>query len=68
MINRCICSNISFEKIKSLALKESYHSLEELQAENICCCNCKLCAPYIVEMLKTGKTTFQLIEAQSSVS
>lgn len=65
MVNRCICSNISFEKIKVIAENENFVSVEELRAENICCCNCQLCVPYVEAMLETGKTAFHPYEIKN---
>jgi bacterioferritin-associated ferredoxin len=59
-VNRCICHKISFSDIKKIAKKNSYSTIEELQKANISSTNCKLCKPYVKEMLKTGKTTFPI--------
>lgn len=64
MVNRCICSNISFEDVKSIAKREKYTTVEDLQVNSVCCRHCELCRPYIKEMLKTGETSF-LPKAQS---
>lgn len=64
MVNRCICSNISFEKIKDLADKKEFQTIEELQSAEICAVNCCLCVPYISEMLKTGQTAFHPFEIE----
>lgn len=57
-VNRCICSNISFEKIKSVAEERGLSTVKELQQHQICACDCMLCAPYIKKMLKLGETEF----------
>jgi len=57
-VDRCICHNISFEEIKRVADNRGFYSLEELQSENICSNSCKICGPYVSEVLKTGKTFF----------
>ena len=58
MVNRCICSNISFEEVKSIAAERDLKSAEELRRNNVCCRHCELCRPYVEEMLKTGETSF----------
>lgn len=57
-VNRCICSNISFDKIKALAEEKGLSSVKELQQHQICACQCKLCVPYIKKLLNKGKTEF----------
>jgi len=58
MVNRCICSNISFEEVKKLAAEKNFNSVEELQLNRVCCRHCELCRPYVEEMLRTGETSF----------
>lgn len=58
-VDRCICHNISFSQIKKIVEARKFSSIDELRVENICSTNCKLCDPYIREMLKTGETVFQ---------
>lgn len=59
MINRCICSNISFENVKEIAKSEEYATVKDLQNNSVCCLHCELCRPYIEKMLETGKTSFK---------
>ncbi len=58
-IDRCICHNISFREIKSIVEKRGFQRIQELQSEKISSTNCKLCQPYVKEMLRTGKTSFK---------
>jgi bacterioferritin-associated ferredoxin len=58
-VNRCICHNISFEKIREIAVKHEIDSLDELRAMDICSTRCKLCEPYLKQMLRTGETSFE---------
>lgn len=58
MVSSCICLRKSFAEIKKLAERMEYSSVSELQANGICSTNCKLCLPYVAEMLKTGETEF----------
>jgi len=59
MVNRCICSNISFADVKIIAENKSLKTVEELRLNEVCCRHCELCRPYVEEMLKTGKTSFK---------
>lgn len=58
MVNRCICSNVSFLEVKKIAAERNLQSADELRLNEICCRHCQLCRPYVEEMLKTGKTSF----------
>lgn len=58
MVNRCICSNISFSEVKKIAAEKNYNSVDELRLNEICCRHCELCRPYVEEMLETGETSF----------
>lgn len=58
-VDRCVCHEISFSEIKKISEEQDLHSIEELRDERICSTNCKMCEPYIREMLQTGETTFQ---------
>lgn len=58
-VDRCICHNILFREIKRIADERGITTLEELQVEKISSTSCKLCLPYVREMLKTGQTSFK---------
>lgn len=58
MINRCVCFDITFEKLKSIAKEKNCLSIEELKTYVMFSNKCKLCLPYIETMLKTGETVF----------
>jgi len=58
MVNRCICSNISFAEVKQVAIDKNLKSVRELQQNQVCCRHCELCRPYVEEMLKTGEISF----------
>lgn len=58
-VERCICHNIHFKDILEIAEKNGFSSVEELQEQEICCTNCKLCVPYIEKTLQTGITRFR---------
>lgn len=57
-VTRCICHNRSFEEIREYARKYELTSVEELQSENYCSCSCKMCVPYVEQVLKSGQTEF----------
>lgn len=57
-VTRCICHNISFQKILQIAREQNIKSIKELQIQRICCTNCKLCVPYVLKALETGIVSF----------
>ena len=59
LVTRCVCLDTPFEEIKEFADNKGLTTLEELQAEDLCSTKCKMCAPYIELMLKTGQTKFK---------
>lgn len=58
-VDRCICHQISFAEVKEIAREKGYTTVKELRVENICSTNCRLCEPYIQQVLETGETIFQ---------
>jgi len=59
-VDRCICHKITFSDIKKIADNNNFSTIEELQRAKISSTNCKLCEPYVKEMLKSGKTSFSI--------
>lgn len=57
VVDRCICFDVTFAKIKELAQREGL-SLEELKQRTGCCTGCTMCEPYVRLMLRTGQTEF----------
>ena len=57
-VTHCVCRNLSFEELKSLAEREhlNYPRLREFTG---CGTSCALCEPYVRLMLKTGRTRFR---------
>ena len=61
MIDRCICYSRSFSSIKEEATNKNIYSISEIKKILNICNKCCMCNPYIEEMFKTGKTTFNRI-------
>ena len=59
LVTRCICHNKSIEEIKEFAESNSITSVEELQAEDYCSNNCRMCEPYVELMFETGEIAFE---------
>lgn len=60
-IDKCICFDTTFQEMKDLMIEKNLKTLEELQLHKPVSLNCKLCLPYILEMIQTGKTEFNEI-------
>jgi bacterioferritin-associated ferredoxin len=58
-VTKCVCFDITFAEMKSLMEKNNITTLEELKEIKTLAENCKLCLPYIKEMIRTGKTEFE---------
>lgn len=59
VVNRCICHSKSFLEIKTYAKELGISTVSELQEKDFCSNSCRLCEPYVIMMLKTGKTEFE---------
>lgn len=55
MVNRCVCRDVTFARLKALAAEHGW-GLEELSRSTGCGTVCGLCRPYIRVMLATGRT------------
>jgi bacterioferritin-associated ferredoxin len=58
-IDKCVCSNITFLEVKEIAENQNVKDIEGLLEAIEVAKNCKLCLPYLNEMLKTGQTEFR---------
>jgi len=59
MVNRCICSNITFREIKDVAEQNGYSSVPELREAGVCALHCRICEPYVEKVLETGEVVFE---------
>lgn len=61
-IDRCICFQKSFAELKVIAQQHGAENIEALQKYVSFAQKCRLCRPYVAEMLRSGQTVFtQLI-------
>lgn len=58
-LNRCVCFNQTFAKLKEIAQSNGCDTLEALQGHIPFGENCGLCRPYVRRMLQTGETVFR---------
>ena len=57
-IDKCICSNITFSEVKKIAQLINAKDIIDLQEKIDVARNCRLCVPYLKEMLNSGETEF----------
>jgi NAD(P)H-nitrite reductase large subunit len=62
-VDRCVCFEVSFKTLKAHA-DETGCDLDGLKARFGCGRGCGLCVPYLLKMLETGQTAFDLIPPQ----
>lgn len=60
-ITKCICLDMTFVQMKKIMKEENIKSIEGLRKIKPVATNCKLCLPYINNMIETGQTEFDLI-------
>lgn len=60
-IDRCYCDQKTFRELKEIADTTGAESVSELQQHATFGANCRLCHPYVKEMLNTGRTSFNKI-------
>ncbi len=61
MVTKCICYDTSFKEMKKIMKENRLTTLEELKEVKTIADNCKLCVPYIMKMIETGETKFEII-------
>ncbi|MEP7145817.1 MAG: hypothetical protein ABI792_02275 [bacterium] len=60
IVNKCICNDTTFEEMKIIMRKNNLRTLDELREVKMVASNCMLCLPYIIRMIDTGKTKFEI--------
>ncbi len=65
MVDRCICAEVTFDRLKRLSEREGL-SLEQLRQRTGCCTGCTMCEPYVRLMLRTGRTEFVPLTAREA--
>lgn len=63
MVNRCICSNISFREIKEIADQNDYRTVKDLREAGVCSMHCRICEPYVEKVLQTGNVVFDPLQS-----
>lgn len=68
LIDRCICFNRTFAELKATSREVGATTVEELAEHATFGQRCKLCRPYVEEMLRTGETEFSRIIREGDTS
>lgn len=59
-VTRCICLNLSFEHLHTIAVRDGLN-FRQLQRLTRCASSCRMCEPYIRVMLANGQTAFRVM-------
>lgn len=57
-IDRCVCYDVTFARLKAVADATGADSVEALQAQVPFGLRCQVCHPYARRMLETGEVVF----------
>jgi hypothetical protein len=68
MVDRCVCFEKKFSEMKIIAGKYNLKNIKELKEYIVFGENCKFCLPYVELMLETGKTEFEPLYFDGSLS
>lgn len=60
MVDRCVCHGVTFAALRTLS-ERTGAGLEALSRLTGCGSGCGRCAVYIEQMLRTGRTRFEVI-------
>lgn len=64
-VDRCVCADVTFERLLDLARRNDW-GIEELRRRTGCTASCGLCGPYIEIVLRTGRTSIPIITNEST--
>ncbi|MFM9956989.1 MAG: (2Fe-2S)-binding protein [Phycisphaerales bacterium] len=59
-VDRCVCTNQSFAVLKHIRDRHDL-DFDGLCQKTECCRGCTMCAPYVREMIRTGRTSFSVL-------
>ncbi len=61
MVTKCVCADVTFEKMKEIAEKRHCKTIACIQRYVTFGESCGMCRPYVKKMLETGETSFEVI-------
>ncbi len=66
MVDRCVCFDKTFAEMKNIIDEKGIASIYELKKIIPFGNNCGICMPYVEQVIKTGKTSFNVINLDLS--
>ena len=63
VVTHCICANLSFAELLRLARERGWN-FAELTEQTGATRGCGMCTPYVARMLRTGETSFDVMDVQ----
>lgn len=66
-VRACLCYPHSFAELKRMAEAHGWQSIEDVAAAVGCGSGCGLCRPYLLEMLETGATAFDVLPVEPEI-
>lgn len=64
-VNRCVCFDVSFVRLKDHIEKHG-GGLDEIQRTFLCGKGCGMCIPYIRRMIQTGETSMPVMLTEAA--
>lgn len=61
MVDRCVCFDKTFAEMKEVIDAEGITTFDELKMRLTFAENCNICVPYVELVLKTGNTSFDVM-------
>lgn len=61
MVDRCVCSGMTFADMLKVRDREGFTTFEELRDWTGCCLGCGTCEPYVRLSISTGRTAFPVL-------
>ncbi|MFN7021231.1 MAG: bacterioferritin-associated ferredoxin [Phycisphaerales bacterium] len=65
MVTACVCADVSFASLREQAVDGGL-TLAQLMDRTGCCRGCGLCEPYVRLMLRTGRTSFPVMNRETA--
>jgi bacterioferritin-associated ferredoxin len=59
-VDRCVCHRVTFATLKELAASTG-GGFDVLSRATGCSTSCGMCKPYVLMMLRTGRTSFRVL-------
>jgi NAD(P)H-nitrite reductase large subunit len=64
-VDRCVCHRVTFDRLLEETTRVG-RDISALKKATGCCTGCGMCKPYVIMMLRTGRTVFPLLSAAAA--